>query len=97
MAVAIRGLAVTTSGGWLCGPQMEFWQELTQDSPSLSFLDSVGMEYEHCVKGAERGFQTMLQLNSKSVPTLRSYAAFLIEVGAHVGWGRRGYFGAHPR
>ena len=43
--------------------QMEFWTELSQDHPSLSVLDKAGTEYERCVKGAERGFQTVLQLD----------------------------------
>jgi hypothetical protein len=40
--------------------QMEFWQELCQGYPSLSRLDSIGVDYENCVKRAERGFVTVL-------------------------------------
>lgn len=64
--------------------QMEFWTELSQDHPSLSVLDKAGTEYERCVKGAERGFQTVLQLDPASVSAMRGYAQFLIEVGTHV-------------
>jgi hypothetical protein len=60
--------------------QMEFWQELCQGYPSLSRLDSIGVDYENCVKRAERGFVTVLQLDSKSVSVMRKYAQFLIEV-----------------
>jgi hypothetical protein len=59
---------------------MEFWRELTQDQPSLSTLDKSGTEYERCVKGAERGFQTVLKMDPKNVPAMRGYAQFLIEV-----------------
>jgi hypothetical protein len=59
---------------------MEFWQELCQKSPSLTHLDTVGVEYERCVQGAERGFNTVLQLDPRSVGNLRGYAQFLIEV-----------------
>ena len=60
--------------------QMEFWAELSQKNPSLSHLDSIGTEYEKCVKGAEHGFQTVLQLDRKSVATMRGYAQFLMDV-----------------
>ncbi len=60
--------------------QMEFWQELTHSKPSLSVLDSLGLEYERSVMGAEESFVTMLQLSAKSVASLRSYAQFLLEV-----------------
>ena len=68
---------------WSC-MQMEFWTELSQDHPSLSVLDKAGTEYERCVKGADRGFQTVLQLDPTSVSAMRGYAQFLIEVSADV-------------
>ena len=59
---------------------MEFWREVSQKSPSLSHLDTIGTEYETCVRNAEMSFQAMLQMNPTSVPILRSYAQFLLEV-----------------
>ena len=67
--------------------QMEFWAELSQGNPSLSHLDSIGTEYEKCVKGAEHGFQTVLQLDRNSVATMRGYAQFLMDVSASQGEG----------
>jgi hypothetical protein len=66
---------------------MEFWAELSQGNPSLSHLDSIGTEYEKCVKGAEHGFQTVLQLDRNSVATMRGYAQFLMDVSAGRGEG----------
>ena len=63
--------------------QMEFWTELSQDHPSLSVLDKAGTEYERCVKVADRGFQTVLQLDPTSVSAMRGYAQFLIEVSKY--------------
>jgi hypothetical protein len=60
--------------------QMEFWQELCQPYPSLSHLDSIGIEYEHSIRRADRGFVTVLQLDPTCVPVMRKYAQFLIEV-----------------
>ena len=60
--------------------QMEFWREVSQKSPSLSNLDNIGTVYETCVRNAESSFQAMLQMNPTSVPILRSYAQFLLEV-----------------
>ena len=64
--------------------QMEFWHELTSTSPSLSFLDAVGTEYEQSVEGAEHAFLTVLKLEPSSVPAMRGYAQFLIEVRAAI-------------
>lgn len=63
---------------------MEFWQELCQGYPSLSRLDSIGIDYEKSVKRAERGFVTVLQLDPRSVPVMRKYAQFLLEVRAQL-------------
>jgi hypothetical protein len=63
---------------------MEFWGELAQSHPSLSQLDAVGMEYEHCVRVTERSFLTILRLEPNSLFALRGYAQFLMEVGAGV-------------
>jgi hypothetical protein len=67
---------------------MEFWNELSQKSPSLSHLDSIGLGYQRSVLGAERGFQTVLQLDPKCVATMRGYAQFLVDV--RLGFSRRG-------
>ncbi len=60
--------------------QMDFWKEVSQKSPSLSTLDTIGTAYEKCVRIAESSYQSMLQMNPTSVPVLRSYAQFLLEV-----------------
>ncbi len=66
-----------------CCGQMEFWKEVSHRSPSLSNLDKIGTAYERCVHNAETSFQSMLQLNPTSVPILRSYAQFLLEVSVY--------------
>jgi hypothetical protein len=59
---------------------MDFWEELAQRAPSLSRLDSAGVEYEKCVRGADKGFLTVLQLDPKNVAAMRDYAKFLTDV-----------------
>ena len=60
---------------------MEFWEELSQRAPSLSHLDSTGVEYEKSVRGADKAFVAMLQLEPKNASAMRAYAAFLVDVG----------------
>ena len=59
---------------------MDFWRELCEAAPSLTFLDSVGAEYERCTRGAENGYLTVLRMDRNSIGVLRGYARFLIEV-----------------
>jgi hypothetical protein len=82
LAPEVRACVLAARGTLFVHHQMEFWHELTSTSPSLSFLDAVGTEYEHSVEGAERAFLTVLKLEPSSVPAMRGYAQFLIEVRA---------------
>ncbi len=63
--------------------QAEFWKEMSHHQPSLTRLDSIGQEYDTCIKKSELCFTQMFRLNPQSVTVMRKYAQFLIEVSSH--------------
>lgn len=60
--------------------QAEFWKEMSHHQPSLARLDTIGLEYDECIKKSEQCFALMLRLNPQSVSVMRRYAQFLLEV-----------------
>ena len=94
-ASVVRGCSVLVmsvrppfSATWChsCPLQMEFWKELCKPEPSLSTLDTVGLEYHRSVQIAERGFVDMIRLDARSSAAYRGYAQFLIEVRQWGAW-----------
>jgi hypothetical protein len=74
------GVRLSESSGCLLCPQMMFWLEMCESSPSLTTLDQLGADYDRCARGAEAAYHSMLRLDRNSVSALRAYAQFLIEV-----------------
>ncbi len=60
--------------------QAEFWKEMCHHQPSLMRLDSIGCEYDACIKKSEACFAQMFRLSPQSVTIMRKYAQFLLEV-----------------
>ncbi len=60
--------------------QVEFWKELSQDSPSLARLETLGDAIAQSIQTADTGFSDILHISPHSISTYRSYAKFLLEV-----------------
>ena len=65
-----------------CPPrgQVEFWQELSKDHPNLRVLEDLGGEIAGSVQLADKCYEDILKLSPHSLPTIRAYAKFLLEV-----------------
>ena len=63
----------------LCA-QVEFWKELAQPEPNFHTLEALGSDIATSIQLADSCFGDILRLSPHSLPALRSYAKFLLEV-----------------
>lgn len=60
--------------------QVEFWKELAQPEPNFHTLEALGSDIATSIQLADSCFGDILRLSPHSLPALRSYAKFLLEV-----------------